>query len=226
MSVVDINGGLQGIGFNRCAPVSSGYTLRDKAGVMNPPGLPRSLRGRGPVQHHRDRRGGICVWHAVDLIQRLPGPNTTLVPSHGALIRKQDLNAYRDTLVDSRAKVKLLRELGKSPPNVAVTTRTPAWADRESVGATRRPSERVRSDGPEVPHAAYRRDSAAMLRAAFPGHPRRSSPHLQRMSRLGVPWAAVDNGGREAGWWSALVRPRARNSAKPAFQPYHVRQTE
>src|SRR6266850_1944026 len=41
---------------------------------------------------------------AVDLIQELAGPNTTLVPGHGTLVSKKDLLGYRAMLVDILGK--------------------------------------------------------------------------------------------------------------------------
>src|ERR1700693_704118 len=41
---------------------------------------------------------------AVDLIQKLAGPDTTLVPGHGTLVRKKDLQGYRAMLVDNPGK--------------------------------------------------------------------------------------------------------------------------
>ena len=46
---------------------------------------------------------------AVDLIEKLAGPDTTLIPGHGTLVKKQDLLPYRAMLVDILAKVKTLR---------------------------------------------------------------------------------------------------------------------
>ena len=51
---------------------------------------------------------------AVDLIEKLAGPDTTLVPGHGTLVKKDDLLPYRAMLVDILAKVKTLRDQGKS----------------------------------------------------------------------------------------------------------------
>jgi glyoxylase-like metal-dependent hydrolase (beta-lactamase superfamily II) len=51
---------------------------------------------------------------AADLIARLAGPNTTLIPGHGTLIKKQDLLPYRAMVADILAKVKALRDQGKS----------------------------------------------------------------------------------------------------------------
>src|SRR6476646_6210411 len=49
---------------------------------------------------------------AIDLIDQLAGPKTTLVPGHGTLVRKPDLLPYRAMLVDIMAKVKTMREQG------------------------------------------------------------------------------------------------------------------
>src|ERR1700690_762488 len=46
---------------------------------------------------------------AVDLIGKIAGPDTTLIPGHGTLIKKQDLLSYRAMIVDILAKVEKLR---------------------------------------------------------------------------------------------------------------------
>src|SRR4051812_19566267 len=51
---------------------------------------------------------------AVDLIMKIAGPDTTLVPGHGTLVTRNDLLAYRGMLVDILAKVQTLRGAGKS----------------------------------------------------------------------------------------------------------------
>src|SRR5262249_49491985 len=51
---------------------------------------------------------------AIDLIEKLAGPETTLVPGHGTLVKKKDLLPYRAMLVDVTARVKTLRAQGKS----------------------------------------------------------------------------------------------------------------
>src|SRR5262249_54863228 len=43
---------------------------------------------------------------AIDLIEKIAGPGTTLVPGHGTLVKKNDLLPYRAMLVDIMAKVK------------------------------------------------------------------------------------------------------------------------
>ena len=112
------------------------------------------------------------------------------------------------------------------PQIVAATTRAPA------CGRPRGPMEQYTGQssesearGLEVPHAAYPGNLEPMRRAAFAGYPRRSSPHLQRHSGLGVRRAVVDNGARQAGGRTTLVRLAERSSAKAAFQPYDVGRT-
>ena len=53
---------------------------------------------------------------AVDLIEEIAGPDTTLVPGHGTLVTKKDLLGYRAMLVDILAKVQKLRdqEIGRA----------------------------------------------------------------------------------------------------------------
>jgi cyclase len=51
---------------------------------------------------------------ASDLIAKLAGPNTTLIPGHGTLIKKQDLQPYKAMVTDILAKVKAMRDQGKS----------------------------------------------------------------------------------------------------------------
>jgi glyoxylase-like metal-dependent hydrolase (beta-lactamase superfamily II) len=51
---------------------------------------------------------------ASDLIAKLAGPNTTLIPGHGTLIKKQDLLPYKAMVTDILAKVKAMRDQGKS----------------------------------------------------------------------------------------------------------------
>src|SRR6185369_11684036 len=46
---------------------------------------------------------------AIDLIEKVAGPDTALIPGHGTLIKKRDLQPYRAMLVDILAKVKTLR---------------------------------------------------------------------------------------------------------------------
>ena len=78
---------------------------------------------------------------AVDLFDKLAGPNTTLVPGHGTLIKKQDLQAYRSMLVDILAKVKALRDQGKSLKDVLAANLTAPY-DKTTLGDTQQSKDR------------------------------------------------------------------------------------
>jgi cyclase len=72
---------------------------------------------------------------AVDLIEKMAGPDTTLVPGHGTLVKKNDLLAYRAMLVDILAKVKTLRDQGKSLKDVLAANLTAPY-DKATQGDT------------------------------------------------------------------------------------------
>jgi len=72
---------------------------------------------------------------AIDLIDRIAGPDTTLVPGHGTLIKKSDLRAYRDMLVDVMARVKALRDQGRSLKDVLAANLTAPY-DKTTQGDT------------------------------------------------------------------------------------------
>jgi cyclase len=78
---------------------------------------------------------------AVDLIVKLAGPDTTLVPGHGTLIKKNDLLAYRAMLVDVLAKVKTLRDQGKSLKEVLAANLTAPY-DKTTQGDTQQSKDR------------------------------------------------------------------------------------
>lgn len=78
---------------------------------------------------------------AADLIAKLAGPNTTLVPGHGTLIKKQDLLPYRNMIVDILAKVKALREQGKSLQEVLAANLTAPY-DAATLGDTQQSKDR------------------------------------------------------------------------------------
>jgi cyclase len=61
---------------------------------------------------------------AVDLIEKIAGPDTTLIPGHGALVTKKDLTGYRAMLVDILGKVQKLRDEGKSLDEVLAANLT------------------------------------------------------------------------------------------------------
>src|ERR1700739_4398786 len=72
---------------------------------------------------------------AVDLIQKLAGPDTTLIPGHGTLVKKNDLLHYRAMLVDVLAKVTTLRDQGKSLKEVLAAKLTAPY-DKTTQGDT------------------------------------------------------------------------------------------
>jgi len=78
---------------------------------------------------------------AVDLIQRLAGPDTTLVPGHGTLVGKKDLLGYRAMLVDILEKVQKLRDEGKSLDEVLGANLTAPY-DATTLGDTKQSKDR------------------------------------------------------------------------------------
>src|SRR5678815_1493679 len=78
---------------------------------------------------------------AVDLIRRLAGPDTTLIPGHGTLIKRDDLLPYRSMLVDIMAKVTRLRQQGKSLQDVLAANLTAPY-DKITMGDTQQSKDR------------------------------------------------------------------------------------
>jgi cyclase len=78
---------------------------------------------------------------AVDLIEKIAGADTTLVPGHGTLVKKKDLLAYRAMLVDILAKVKTLRDQGKSLKDVLAANLTAPY-DKTTQGDTQQSKDR------------------------------------------------------------------------------------
>jgi cyclase len=78
---------------------------------------------------------------AVDLIEKLAGPETTLIPGHGTLVKKNDLLAYRTMLVDILAKVKTLRDQGKTLKDVLAANLTAPY-DKTTQGDTQDSKDR------------------------------------------------------------------------------------
>jgi cyclase len=78
---------------------------------------------------------------AIDLIDTLADARTTLVPGHGTLVKKQDLRPYRAMLVDVLAKVKALRDQGKSLQQVLAANLT-AQYDTTTLGDTQQSKDR------------------------------------------------------------------------------------
>lgn len=78
---------------------------------------------------------------AVDLIRELAGPETTLVPGHGTLIKEDDLLAYRAMLVDIMGKVSALRDQGRSLEEVLAANLTAPY-DASTLGDTEQSKNR------------------------------------------------------------------------------------
>jgi len=78
---------------------------------------------------------------AIDLIGKMAGSDTTLVPGHGTLVNKKDLLPYRAMLVDILAKVRTLRDQGKSLTEVLAAGLTAPY-DRTTQGDTQQSKDR------------------------------------------------------------------------------------
>lgn len=78
---------------------------------------------------------------AVDLFDKIAGPDTTLVPGHGTLVKKKDLQSYRAMLVDILAKVQKLRDEGKSLSEVLAANLTAPY-DATTEGDTQQSKDR------------------------------------------------------------------------------------
>ena len=78
---------------------------------------------------------------AVDLIEKLAGPNTTLIPGHGTLVKKQDLVPYRTMVADILAKARTLRDQGKTIKEVLDANLTAPY-DAKTMGDTQQSKDR------------------------------------------------------------------------------------
>lgn len=78
---------------------------------------------------------------AVDLIEKIAAPDTTLVPGHGTLVTKKDLLGYRAMLVDILGKVQNLRNQGKSLDDVLAANLTAPY-DATTLGDTKQSKDR------------------------------------------------------------------------------------
>jgi len=78
---------------------------------------------------------------AIDLIERIAADDTTLVPGHGTLVRKKDLLPYRAMLVEVLAKVKSLRDQGRSLAEVLAANLTKPY-DATTEGDTQQSKDR------------------------------------------------------------------------------------
>jgi hypothetical protein len=66
---------------------------------------------------------------------------TFVAPGHGTLIKKNDLRPYRAVLVDILAKVKTMREQGKSLTEVLAAKLTAPY-DKTTLGDTQQSKDR------------------------------------------------------------------------------------
>src|SRR4051812_4109479 len=78
---------------------------------------------------------------AVDLIEKLAGPNTTLIPGHGTLVKKQDLLPHRAMVGDILAKAKTMHDQGKSLKEVLAANLTAPY-DAKTMGDTQQSKDR------------------------------------------------------------------------------------
>ncbi len=78
---------------------------------------------------------------AIDLIEKVAGPDTTLVPGHGTLVKTKDLLPYRAMLVDVLARVTALRNQGKSLKDVLAANLTAPY-DKTTQGDTQQSKDR------------------------------------------------------------------------------------
>jgi cyclase len=78
---------------------------------------------------------------AIDLIEKTAGADTTLVPGHGTLVKKKDLLPYRAMLVDILAKVRTLRDQGRSLTEVLASNLTAPY-DKTTQGDTQQSKDR------------------------------------------------------------------------------------
>ena len=88
-------------------------------------------------------RGGSIrgMVEAVDLFQKIAGPDTWLIPGHGTLIHREDLLPYQAMLVDILAKVAALRNEGKSLKEVLDANLTAPY-DTTTQGDTQQSKDR------------------------------------------------------------------------------------
>jgi glyoxylase-like metal-dependent hydrolase (beta-lactamase superfamily II) len=78
---------------------------------------------------------------AIDLIEKVAGSDTTLVPGHGTLVKKKDLLPYRAMLVDIMSKVAALRNQGKTLKEVLAANLTAPY-DKTTQGDTQQSKDR------------------------------------------------------------------------------------
>jgi glyoxylase-like metal-dependent hydrolase (beta-lactamase superfamily II) len=78
---------------------------------------------------------------AVDLFQKIAGPDTWLIPGHGTLVHASDLLPYRAMLVDILSKVQKMRDDGKTLKEVLAAHLTQPY-DASTQGDTKESTDR------------------------------------------------------------------------------------
>jgi glyoxylase-like metal-dependent hydrolase (beta-lactamase superfamily II) len=78
---------------------------------------------------------------AIDLIEKIAGADTTLVPGHGTLVKKKDLLPYRAMLLDILARVKTMRDQGRALTEVLAANLTAPY-DKTTQGDTQQSKDR------------------------------------------------------------------------------------
>jgi glyoxylase-like metal-dependent hydrolase (beta-lactamase superfamily II) len=77
----------------------------------------------------------------LDAIVKLAGPNTKIIPGHGATVSKADVAAHRDMIVAIRDKVAPLVRANKTQDEVVAAKVTADW-DAKVNGATAMTADR------------------------------------------------------------------------------------
>ncbi len=70
------------------------------------------------------------VLEALDLVERLAGPKTRLVPGHGAIVARDDIAAYRRMILDIEGKVREMIARGDTLQQVLAAKLTAPYDDR------------------------------------------------------------------------------------------------
>ncbi|HEX4346979.1 MAG TPA: MBL fold metallo-hydrolase [Vicinamibacterales bacterium] len=78
---------------------------------------------------------------AVDLIEKLAGPDTTLIPGHGTYVKKNDLLPYRAMILDVLTKVKTMRDQGRPLQDVLAAKLLEPY-DKTTLGDTQTSKDR------------------------------------------------------------------------------------
>jgi cyclase len=74
------------------------------------------------------------VLQAVDMVMKLAGPDTRLVPGHGTVISRRDLPAYRDMIVAVEDTVRLMIRAGRSRQDILAAKVTAPYDARVPGG--------------------------------------------------------------------------------------------